>query len=73
MIWIISFYLLSVILFINILISECKRERIKITFNDIFDYYQFDLMWVICPIVNSVIVFAWYVCLVVDKIKKFIK
>lgn len=70
MIWIILIYILSCILLLNIMIKEVKEEGIKPSYESLFDYYQFNLIWVMCPIVNLIIVILWYAVKVADKIKK---
>ena len=70
MIWIILIYVLSCILLLNIMIKEVKDEGMKLSYESLFNYYQFDLLWVICPISNLVIVILWYAIKVVDRIKK---
>lgn len=72
MIWIISIYLISVIMFLNILIKECKREDIPVRYEAMFDYYGIDLIWTIVPLINTIIVLLWYGVMIADKIKKLI-
>ena len=68
MIWIILIYVLSCVLLLNIMIKEVKEEGLRLSYENLFDYYQFNLIWVICPIVNLTIVILWYAIKVVDKI-----
>ena len=68
MIWIILIYLISVIMFLNILIKECKENDIPIKYDAMFDYYGVDLIWVIIPLINTVIVLLWYGIKIVDKL-----
>ena len=67
MIWIILIYLISAIMFLNILIKECKENDIPIRYEAMFDYYGIDLIWVIIPLINTVIVLLWYGVKIVDK------
>ena len=67
MIWIILIYLISVIMFLNILIKECKENDIPIKYDAMFDYYGVDLIWVIIPLINTVIVLLWYVVKIIEK------
>ena len=67
MIWIILIYLISAIMFLNILIKECKENDIQIRYEAMFDYYGIDLIWVIIPLINTVIVLLWYGVKIVDK------
>lgn len=67
MIWIILIYLVSAIMFLNILIKECKENDIQIRYEAIFDNYGVDLIWVIIPLINTVIVLLWYGVKIVDK------
>lgn len=60
MIWIILIYLISVILFIDILIRDAKNVGIEITYNDLWDFYGFDLIFAIVPLINTAIVILWY-------------
>lgn len=50
------------------MIKEMKDEGKKLSYTNLFDYYQFDLLWVICPIINLIIVTLWYGIKVIDKI-----
>ena len=59
MIWIILVYLISAIMFLNILIKECKENNIPIKYESIFDYYGVDLIWVIIPLINTILVLLW--------------
>lgn len=68
MIWIILIYLISAIMFLNILIKECKENDIPIKYESMFDYYGVDLIWIIIPLINTVIVLLWYGVKIVDKI-----
>lgn len=68
MILIILIYLISVIMFLNILIKECKENNIPIKYEAMFDYYGVDLIWIIMPVINTVIVLLWYGVKIVDKI-----
>lgn len=70
MIWIVLFYILSCVLLLNIMIKEVKEEGMKPSYESLFDYYQFNLIWVMCPIINLIIVILWYAVKVADKIKK---
>lgn len=56
MIWIILIYLISAIMFLNILIKECKENDIPVKYEAMFDYYGIDLIWVIVPLINTIIV-----------------
>lgn len=67
MIWIILIYLISAIMFLNILIKECKENDIPIKYESIFDYYGVDLIWIIMPIINTVIVLLWYGVKIAEK------
>ena len=67
MIWIILIYLISAIMFLNILIKECKENDIPIKYEAMFDYYGVDLIWIIMPIINTVIVLLWYGVKIADK------
>ena len=49
------------------MIKEVKAEGLKPSYKNLFDYYQFDLIWVICPIINLIIVILWYVTKIIDK------
>ena len=67
MIWIILIYLISAIMFLNILIKECKENNIPIKYESIFDYYGVDLIWIIMPVINTVIVLLWYGVKIIEK------
>ena len=67
MILIILIYLVSVIMFLNILIKECKENNIPIKYEAMFDYYGVDLIWIIMPIINTVIVLLWYGVKIIEK------
>ena len=67
MIWIILIYLVSAIMFLNILIKECKENNIPIKYKAMFDYYGIDLIWVIIPLINTIIVLLWYGVKIADK------
>jgi hypothetical protein len=54
-------------MFLNILIKECKENDIPIRYETMFDYYGIDLIWVIMPLINTVIVLLWYGVKIVDK------
>ena len=67
MIWIILIYLISAIMFLNILLKECKENDIPIKYEAMFDYYGVDLIWIIMPVINTVIVLLWYGVKIADK------
>jgi uncharacterized membrane protein len=67
MIWIILIYLISVIMFLNILIKECKEDNIPIKYETMFGYYGVDLIWIIIPLINTVIVLLWCGIKILDK------
>lgn len=67
MITIISIYVLSVTMFFNIIINECKENNVPIKFESIFDYYGVDLIWLIFPLVNTGIVLLWYAVKILEK------
>ena len=67
MILIILIYLVSVIMFLNILIKECKENNIPIKYEAMFDNYGVDLIWIIMPIINTVIVLLWYGVKIIEK------
>ena len=67
MIWIILIYLISAIMFLNILIKECKENDIQIRYEAMFDYYGVDLIWVIIPLINTTLVLLWYGVKIADK------
>ena len=67
MILIILIYLVSVIMFLNILIKECKENDIPIKYEAMFDYYGVDLIWIIMPVINTVIVLLWYGVKIAEK------
>lgn len=68
MIWIILIYLISAIMFLNMIIKECKENNIPIRYEAMFDYYGVDLIWVIIPLINTTLVLLWYGVKIVDKI-----
>lgn len=68
MIWVILIYLISAIMFLNILIKECKENDVPIKYEAMFDYYGVDLIWIIMPLINTVIVLLWYGVKIVDKL-----
>lgn len=68
MIWIILIYLISAIMFLNILIKECKENDIPIRYEAMFDYYGVDLIWVIIPLINTTLVLLWYGVKIIDKL-----
>lgn len=68
MIWIILIYVISCVLLLNIMIKEVKDEGLTPSYDNLFEYYQFNLIWVICPIINLIIVTLWYVIKIIDKI-----
>ena len=60
MLIIILFYIISVVLFINILIKDAKLEGVPLTPKHILRYYGFDVIFVIIPVFNTIIVLLWY-------------
>ena len=58
---------ISAILFLNILVKECKENNIPIKYESIFDYYGVDLIWLIIPLINTIIVLLWYGVKIVEK------
>ena len=68
MIWVILIYSLSCILLLNIMIKEVKDGGLTPSYDNLFEYYQFNLIWVMCPIINLIIVTLWYGIKVIDKI-----
>ena len=67
MILLILIYLISAIMFLNMLIKECKENNIPIKYEVMFDYYGVDLIWVIVPLINTILVLLWYGVKIVDK------
>lgn len=65
--WIILIYLISTIMFLNIIIKECKENNIPIKYESMFDYYGVDLIWLIIPLINTTIVLLWYGVRIVEK------
>jgi hypothetical protein len=51
------------------MIKEVKDEGLTPSYDNLFEYYQFNLIWVICPIINLIIVTLWYGIKVIDKIR----
>ena len=60
MIWIILIYVISVVLFIDILIKDAETEGVPLIYKHILSYYGFDIIFVIVPIINTAIVLLWY-------------
>ena len=60
-------YLISVIVFLNIIIKECKENNIPVKYEAMFDYYGVDLIWIIMPVINTVIVLLWYGVKIIEK------
>ena len=60
MIWIILIYVISAVLFFNILIKDAKVEGVKLSYENILDYYGFNIIFIIVPVINTVIVILWY-------------
>ena len=60
MIWIILIYLISALMFFNILIKDAKTEGVKLSYESILDYYGFNIIFIIVPVINTVIVVLWY-------------
>ena len=60
MIWIILIYVISALLFFNILIKDAKVEGVKLSYESILDYYGFNIIFIIVPVINTVIVVLWY-------------
>ena len=54
-------------MFLNILIKECKEDNIPIKYEAMFGYYGVDLIWIIMPVINTVIVLLWYIIKILDK------
>jgi hypothetical protein len=54
-------------MFLNILIKECKENDIPIRCEAMFNYYGIDLIWVIIPLINTIIVLLWYGVKIVEK------
>lgn len=73
MIWIILIYLISAIMFLNMLIKECKENDIPIKYESMFNYYGIDLIWIIMPVINTVIVLLWYGVKIADKFTNKLK
>lgn len=60
MIWIILIYVISALLFLNILIKDAKVEGVKLSYESILDYYGFNIIFIIVPVINTIIVILWY-------------
>jgi hypothetical protein len=54
-------------MFLNILIKECKEDNITIKYSAMFDNYGIDLIWIIMPVINTVIVLLWYGVKIADR------
>ena len=54
-------------MFLNILIKECKENNIPIKYEAMFDHYGVDLIWIIIPTINTVIVLLWCGMKIIEK------
>lgn len=63
---IILIYLLSVLILYEILKHDIVLLGYKPTLKNLYNYYKFDIIWMICPIINTFIVLIW----IIAKIKK---
>ena len=59
-------YILSVFILYEILKHDIVLLGYKPTLKNLYNYYKFDIIWMICPIINTFIVLIW----IIAKIKK---
>ena len=58
---IILIYLLSVFILYKILKHDIILLGYKPTLKNLYDYYKFDIIWIIFPIINTCIILLWII------------
>ena len=61
-------YVLSILFFYLILRKDIKSVGYKPTLENLYNYYKFDIIWLICPIINTCIVLIWIIAKITKKI-----
>ena len=61
-------YVLSILFFYLILRKDIKNVGYKPTLENLYNYYKFDIIWLICPIINTCIVLIWIIAKITKKI-----
>ena len=67
-IMLILIYLLSVFILYEILKTDVILLGYKPTLKNLYDYYKFDIIWTIFPIINTFIVLIWVIAKITKKI-----
>lgn len=62
-------YILSVLFFYLILRKDIKSTGYKPTVKNLYKYYKFDIIWTICPGINTFIVLLWTVIEIKNSFK----
>lgn len=52
-------YILSVFILYEILKHDIVLLGYKPTLKNLYNYYKFDIIWIICPILNTCIILLW--------------
>ena len=52
-------YILSIFILYKILKHDIILLGYKPTLKNLHDYYKFDIIWIIFPIINTCIIFLW--------------
>lgn len=61
-------YLLSIFILYEILKHDIILLGYKPTLKNLYNYYKFDVIWIICPIINTCIVLIWIIAKITRKI-----
>ena len=52
-------YLLSILILYLILKEDIIKVGYKPTLKNLYNYYKFDIIWILFPIINTCIIFIW--------------
>lgn len=52
-------YLLSIFILYEILKHDIILLGYKPTLKNLYNYYKFDIIWILFPIINTCIIFIW--------------
>lgn len=68
--WLLLIYFISVILLISILFCDSKKYNIPLTLKEVINFYGFDVIWCIVPIINTVIVLIYLMFMLTQYFNK---
>ena len=64
MICLVLIYVISALLFLTILIFDIKKNNGEVSIKQMIEYYKFDVVWMFCPLINTLIVLMYVLILI---------